>query len=395
MSQEFALSADSTTSLREFFVMMHSTLMMTLWALLLMIDMVDAAVNTDQVEVMFAGLALASAIVAVYAAQCSHDAECDEKFFTDMKTESWSKQKVNEYLDDMGISGGIKTVARSRLMVWIAGEGGSTSTSKPVEVKMEPELAAESARSEARASGMNDQDILSAGKSAMDKQLIVNEKLECTSVYARALRAEGGEGVKIDRALMGEDDENEMVEEENGAVVIKRPTSASVADKWRTLEDAQEGISDMQQRAHEDQKFHIVHRLRCISDYLMLLSLPKRLPYVKRLFKAYYQGIPEAQSDKVLRKVNNDWEMGLTASPVSKKTSTDESKELKNMREEMERLKKKLAGKSDTASGSADQRKCHLCKQTGHLIADCPEQCKVCSAPGAQVHKDKCECEAN
>ena len=219
----------------------------------------------------------------------------------------------------------------------------------------------------------------------------MNEKLECTSAYARALRAEGGEGVKIDRALMGEDDENEMVEEENGAVVIKRPTAASVADKWRTLEDAQEGISDMQQRANDDGKFHIVSRLRCISDYLMLLSLPKRLPYVKRLFKSFYQGIPEAHSDKVLRKVNNDWEMGLHTTPAPKKSTTDDNNELKSIKEENARLKKKLAGKS-TDAGSADQRKCHLCKQTGHLIADCPEQCKVCSAPGAQVHKSKCDC---
>lgn len=116
--------------------------MMMIWALVLLIDVVEVAVDTSQVEVVFAGLALASAIVIIYATNCTLNAECDEKFFTDMKTESWSKQKVNEYLDDMGISGGIKTVARNRLMLWITGGSGSTSSSKSIEVKVEPEITA-------------------------------------------------------------------------------------------------------------------------------------------------------------------------------------------------------------------------------------------------------------
>lgn len=143
----------------------------------------------------------------------------------------------------------------------------------------------------------------------------------------------------------------------------------------------------MQQRATEDEKFYIVARLRSISDYLMLLSLPKRLPYVKKLFKSFYQGIPVAHSEKVLRKVTNDWEAGYSATTTpSNKNKGEESAEIKTLKAELARLR---AGK-DTTSG--DQRKCHLCKKAGHLIADCPAQCTECSSKGKQVHKDKCEC---
>ena len=233
----------------------------------ILIDAVDA-VNTDHAEKIFAGLALSSAIVAAIAHACTVDDECDEKFFADVKTERWGKEKVNDWLTDMGITGGMKTIARNRMLSWVGGGGSSSSSAaKSSDVKIEPEVAAEKARAAARDTGDSEEQTATAGKIAFDKQMSMNEKTECTSVYARALRSEGGEGVKIDRALMGEDTENELVEEDDGSLVIKRPTAASVADKWKSLEDAQEGISEMQQRAQEDGKIHIVSRLRGISDY--------------------------------------------------------------------------------------------------------------------------------
>ena len=300
-------------------------------ALVLMVDVVEA-VEVVYMEKLFGGMALGAAIVAVISAACSVDEECDEKFFVDMKTEAWTTTKINLWLDDVEVKGGMKTAARNRLLSFIGREGSSSSsaTKLPV-VKIEPEVAAEKARASARAESMTDDEIAEAGKSASELQTVVNEKSECTSVYARALRAEGGEGVKIDRALMGEDCENEMVENDDGTIAVKRPTSASVADKWKSMEDAQEGISEMQQRAAEDGKTHIVSRLRRISDYLMMISVPKRLPYVKKLFKSFYQGIPEAHSEKVMRKVNMEWEASYST-PNKNKSGNDD--ELKSMREE-------------------------------------------------------------
>ena len=96
----------------------------------------------------------------------------------------------------------------------------------------------------------------------------------------------------------------------------------------------------MQQRAIEDDKIYIVARLRAISDYLMLLSVPKRLPYVKKLFRSFYQGIPVAHSEKVLRKVNNAWEANFSGIQTSKvKDKADESSEIKAMKAEIARLK--------------------------------------------------------
>ena len=231
----------------------------------MMVDGVEA-VDDSYMTMLFGGMVLGSAIVvAAIVAACSVDAECDEKFFLDMKTEGWNTTKINLWLDDVSVKGGMKTAARNRLLTFIGKEGSSSSSAtKTLAIKIEPEIAAENARALARASSMSESEIADAGKLASESQILVNEKSECTSVYARALRAEGGEGVKIDRALMGEDCENEMVENDDGTIAVKRPTSASVADKWRTIEGAQKGISEMQQRAAEDGKIHIVSRLRKI-----------------------------------------------------------------------------------------------------------------------------------
>ena len=124
-----------------------------------------------------------------------------------------------------------------------------------------------------------------------------------------------------------------------------------------------------------------------------MISLPKRLPYVKRLFKSFYQGIPVAYSEKVMRKVNMEWE--ASHSTPQKNRSSAAYDELKTMREENARLKKKLQdkdGNSEKTKTSKDERTCHLCRKTGHMIADCPDQCTTCSSPGKQVHKNKCEC---
>ena len=154
------------------------------------------------------------------------------------------------------------------------------------------------------------------------------------------------------------------------------------------MEDVQEGIAEMQMRAAEDGKEYIVQRLRKISDYLMLLSAPKRLPYVKRLFKSFYQGIPVAENEKVMRKVTNDWEAEALGGG-RKSTATDESAQLKALKIELASLKQKL---TDKKPADSKERKCHLCRQPGHLIADCPSQCLKCSSPGQQVLKTKCEC---
>ena len=116
---------------------------------------------------------------------------------------------------------------------------------------------------------------------------------------------------------------------DDGTIAVKRPTSASVADKWKTMEDAQEGISEMQQRAAEDGKEHIVSRLRGISDHLMMISVPKRLPYVKKLFKSFYLGIPEPYSEKVMRKVNMEWEASYSAPTKSKNVDEEEMKKIR------------------------------------------------------------------
>ena len=361
-------------------------------ALVLMVDVV-AAVEVAYMEKLFGGMALASAIVAVIAAACTVDEECDEKFFLDMKVEGWTHAKINMWLDDVNVKGGMKTAARNRLISFIGKEGSSSSSAaKTPVIKIEPEVAAEKARMIARAESKTEEEIAEAGMSASVSQMLVNEKTECTSVYARALRAEGGEGVKIDRALMGEDCENEMVENDDGTIAVKRPTSASVADKWKTMEEAQEGISEMQQRAAEDGKIHIVSRLRSISDYLMMISLPKRLPYVKKLFKSFYQGIPEAYSEKVMRKVTMEWEAGQSTPQKNKSSNPASDDDLKAIREENAKLKKKLAEAESGKKTGKDERTCHLCRQAGHMIADCPEQCSTCSSPGKQVHKKKCKC---
>ena len=271
---------------------MFSTKLVIL-VLFVMVDLVDA-VDMEYVEHVFAGLALTAAIVAAIESVCQHDAECDEAFFANMKTERWTKAKINEYMDDHEITGGMRSVVRSRLLSWVGcnGDAASTSSAAKLHVKIEPEVAAEQARVKARAENQNELEVIEAGKNASDNQTVLNEKAECTSAYARALRAEGGEGVKIDRALMGEDNENEMVEEEDGSVVVKRPTAASVADKWKTIEDAAEGISEMQQRATEDEKYYIVARLRSISDYLMLLKSTQASSVREEIIQVLLPGHP-------------------------------------------------------------------------------------------------------
>ena len=49
------------------------------------------AVETEYVEFVFAGLSFTTAIVAVYAAKCTLDIECDAQFFAEMRSEGWSK----------------------------------------------------------------------------------------------------------------------------------------------------------------------------------------------------------------------------------------------------------------------------------------------------------------
>ena len=64
---------------------MFSTKLVIL-VLFVLVDLVDA-VDVSFVESVFAGLALSAAIVAAIEKVCQHDAECDEAFFNNMKTE--------------------------------------------------------------------------------------------------------------------------------------------------------------------------------------------------------------------------------------------------------------------------------------------------------------------
>lgn len=364
------------------------TLMMFGW-----FAMAEAA-NTDTVEYVFADLTMLAVIVAVYA-KLSSDESCDEDYFKTMVEEGWTRDDVNDHLNDIGMDPAAKGQARARLVKMIAGGGAeSASTSKSggagTKIKIEPSLAGENARMKATKSGASSGEIDAAGKLAERTQELLNSDIECTSIYARALRASGGEGIRIDRALQGEDAETEMVKSSDGHVLIKTPTAVSVADKWKTWEDVSQGLSEMLQRALRDEKSHIVQRIRDIGDYCMLLSVPKRVPYVTRLFKTFYQGIPLPRNEHVLLKVTNELEAKWAGRKIDL-TDDNETDDAENRKLKKEIAELKAAATAKKATG-AQERKCYLCGSTEHKISDCPEACPKCSKPGANVRKGKKDC---
>ena len=171
------------------------TLMMFGWC-----AMAEAA-NTDTVEYVFADLTMLAVIVAVYA-KLTSDESCDEAYFKTMVDESWSRDDVNDHLNDIGMEPAAKGQARVRLVKMIAGGGAESGASSSksggagTKIKIEPSLAGETARMKATKSGASSGEIDAAGKLAERTQELLNSDIECTSIYARALRASGGEGIR-------------------------------------------------------------------------------------------------------------------------------------------------------------------------------------------------------
>ncbi len=65
------------------------------------------------------------------------------------------------------------------------------------------------------------------------------EQSECTSCYAKYMRAYGWESYHLERALAGEDADTELVKGEDGeSLKIKTASSSCVATKWKTWEEA-------------------------------------------------------------------------------------------------------------------------------------------------------------
>ena len=355
-------------------------------------EMVDA-VAVGYVERFYGDCIYAAVIVAAYAAL---DEEVDDRFFTRIRAVRWTVTSINEHLNDIGLSSPMaKSEARGVLLDHCSSRGEITdgaSSSKLVEVKKEPSVAGCDARKMAVAAGFEDDEVETMVKDAEKLQLGKNELIECSGFYARAMRAVGSEGLALDKAQAGEDPDNVTISGEGGVgLKVKTLGSKCIADTWKTVAEANTELAEMVARAQQDDKMHIVKRLNDIQNTSHLLTPAQKLPYLKKLFAKSYRGIPVAQDDLVMMKVEREWRIALESKSTSIAVSADSGK----LKQENARLlaeNARLQKLKGATGGQKSDMVCYLCQEKGHHIRDCPDQCKKCSTAKKHVLKSECEC---
>ena len=348
------------------------------------------AVGTGYVERFYAGCIFLPAIVIAYAAL---EAELDERFFARIKAVKWTAAAVDGHLDDIKLKDALaKSEARAVLLDHCTSRGETSGSSdfQTSLVKMEPHVVGNDARKQALAEGLSEAEGEVMAKAAEVEQTGKNEVLECSGFYARAMRAVGSEGLALDKAMAGEDPDNVTLSGGDGVgLKVKTLGSKCVADTWKTVEDASSELAEMVSRAQLDEKIHIVKRLNDIQNTCHRLIPDQKLPYLKKLFTRSYRGIPEAENEQVMLKVEREWKMSLSA-----KSGGGSSSDSQSLKKENARLQAENA-RLQTKKDSTDKDKgmlCYLCQEKGHHIRNCPEQCKVCSTDKKHVRKSECDC---
>ena len=371
--------------------------MMIVW---LCIEGVEAVTNTDYVEGFYRDCFGLAVIVACYAA-CS--TEVNAAFFEMMRAARWDGDDVDQHLDLIDLNDPmVRSGARGHLRAYIAnrganGKGKSTGSgaSSSTDVKIEPAVASKIAWEKAKTEGMSETDADEKATVAGELQFIMNAEIECTSLYAKAMRSVGHEGNALDKALQGEDTDGEWLESSDGKIKINRMGSACAADKWKSMEDVRLGMAQMVTRAQLDGKLHIVSRLNSITNYTHVICNGQQLDYVKRLWKAFYQGIPEAENKTLIASVELTWrnKLALSNNKKNRVTEDDDSTddEAASLKKEVAQLKKALKNKSKSADKDTPFL-CILCNEEGHGVKRCPHACKKCSTDTKHKHKDTCGC---
>ena len=153
--------------------------------------------------------------------------------------------------------------------------------------------------------------------------------------------------------------------------------------------------AEMITRAETDNKIYIVKRLNEIQNRCNKLTPSQKLPYLKLLFTKFYQGIPKADDELVLARVEREWKLALDSRSQGKNTnnqkSQDDQAEIQRLRAELKAEKARKAGaKGETSEGQT----CFLCKGSDHQIKNCPFACPTCSTDTKHKHKDRCGCTA-
>ena len=364
------------------------------------------AVATTYVDGFYGACFGSALIVACYAALTT---ECTASFFDAMKDDGWDTADIDEHLTLVKLEDPIaRSSARKRLRNWVSSKnGGGSSSSKSLEVKQEPSVAAHKAREDAKTKGMSEVEANEAAVSAGKSQDLMNEVIECTGGYAKAMRYCGHEGASLDKAVEGEDPETEIVKGlgDSGEFKIKALGSKCVSDDWKTMEDFYLGMAQMVSRAEADEKLYIVRRLNTISNHVHKLHAGIQLFYVKKLFKSFYKGIPQAVNQTLADTVELEWKNNLSKKSSGSSSSDSDSKMIQALKDKSKALEARLEKAERSAAAAAAKTpakdkviNCHCCKETGHIARDCPSACPVCSKVGENgawkhVKKANCDCD--
>ena len=361
------------------------------------------AVKTDCVEAFYGPIFAVAGIVACYAALTI---EADTSFFDLMRTTDWDLQVIEDHLDQIKLTEPLaRAGARKRLRKHIAknGGGGTSSSMKIVHVKIEPSIASHSARQEAMDLKLDDTEVEARALKAGKDQDLINEVIECTSGYAKAMRHCGHDGAALDKAVEGEDPETEIVKgvDGSGEFKIKSMGTKCVADGWKSMDDFYLAMAQMVTRAEADDKMYIVRRLNAITNHVHKLCMGIQLTYVQKLFKSFYKGIPSAVNETLAQTVELEWKNSLfkKSGGASMGQDSEESKLVQSQKDQIRALKTRVEKTEARGPGAGKSIKCHCCKKDGHIAKNCPEACTSCSQADPDtgfwkhVNKETCGCD--
>jgi hypothetical protein len=356
-----------------------------------------AAAGTDYVEGFYRDCFGLAVIVACYAALST---EVNGSFFEQMRSARWDGEDVDKHLDLISLDDPlVRSGARGHLRAYIANRGakekstGAGVSSSKDHVKLEPSVASKIAREAALDAGLKPEEAEEKAAVAGELQLTVNADIECTSLYAKAMRSVGHEGNALDKAQQGEDTDGEWLEGSDGKIKINRMGGACAADKWKSMGDVYVGMAQMVTRAQRDGKIHIVARLNAISNFVNVICNGQQLDYVKRLWKSFYKGIPPAENVALLASVELTWRNKLASQKPGRIVEMDSEDEDDSaaMKKEIAKLRKLVKEKG--LKGKGEPFLCILCGEEGHGVKRCPHACKTCSTATKHKHKDECGCD--
>ena len=363
------------------------------------------AVKTDYVEAFYGPIFAAALVVACYAAL---SVEADQTFFDAMKTDDWDLKDIDDHLDQIQLVEPLaRAGARKKLRQHVAKNGGGgTGSTKIVSIKMEPSIASHSARQAAMDQNLDATEVEARALKAGKDQDMINEVIECTSGYAKAMRHCGHDGAALDKAVEGEDPETEIVKgvDGSGEFKIKSIGTKCVSDGWKSMDDFYLAMAQMVTRAEADDKMYIVRRLNAITNHVHKLCMGIQLIYVQKLFKSFYKGIPSAVNETLAQMVELEWKNNLfKKGGGSTSADPDDSKLVQSQKDQIRSLKlraEKAEARAEAGkSGGTSKLNCHCCKKDGHIAKMCPEACSVCSKAdpdtGFWKHKNKADCGCN